>query len=63
LRNYAFETHPHCYQQAGFCKLWRELGYEKSAVFLRQLLGIFDAKDFESISALKQIEEMIKLCE
>jgi hypothetical protein len=35
--------------------MWKELGYEKSAILLDQLLKVYDLKDFESASAIKQV--------
>ena len=58
LKTKAFQTHPICYNQGGFCQLFKELGFDESLHFIRQLLGIFELKDFESYQALKQVEEM-----
>jgi hypothetical protein len=62
LKKQAYNTHPHCYSEAGFCNLYRELGFKDSAIFLKELLGIYEAKDFGSLSAIKQIKRLAKDC-
>lgn len=41
LSKVAFDSHPKCYIEGGFCQLWKKLGPNKSFKFIYQLLGIF----------------------
>ena len=62
LKKTAFQSHPICYDEGGFCYLFKELGVYESSIFIKQLLELYDMKDFQSAAAAKQVEVMIEKC-
>lgn len=58
----AFNTHPVCYSDGGFCELFPELGFKKSAILLKQLMGVYGFKAFTSALAVMQVFDMGKMC-
>ncbi len=55
--------HSDCYQKAGFCNIWKELGVNGSAKFVGELVSIYNIKDFVNYKAIKQIAELYKRCQ
>ena len=62
LKAKAFKSHPICYDQAGFCSLFKKLGLKRSVIFGEELMKTFKVKDFLSYVAVVQVEKMMQLC-
>jgi hypothetical protein len=62
LKQTAFASHPRCYDEAGFCRLFRKLGLKDSMIFINELLGTYKIKDFESLGAMKDVAALAKDC-
>jgi hypothetical protein len=56
----AFNSHPQCYYEAGFCDLF--IDHENIKQTIKALLNVYDIKDFASAVAFKQIYQTGKLC-
>ena len=62
LKQTAFATHPKCYDEAGFCRLFKKLGVKDSVIFAKELLKTYKVKDFQSVGALKDVAALAKDC-
>jgi hypothetical protein len=60
LYNVAFNSHPKCYYDSGFCDMFLDQGNLKQTV--TALLKTYEIQDFASITSLNQIFETAKLC-
>ena len=58
--NIAFDSHPKCYEQSGFCTLFAnpKVGFQT----IKALLKVFEIKDMASMSSFKQIMVTSGLC-
>lgn len=56
----AFESHPDCYHQSGFCELFNEFSVMKQTV--KALLKVYEVKDFASLLSVKQVFKTARLC-
>jgi hypothetical protein len=56
----AFDSHPECYFQSGFCDLFLDRGNITKT--LRALLKVYEIYDFMSVTSLKQVYDTAKLC-
>ena len=55
----AFDSHPNCYVQAGFCELF----YQPDIVqTVQALLKVYELNDFKSLTSIKQIFQTAKMC-
>jgi hypothetical protein len=60
LYDAAFDSHPRCYYESGFCDMFIDQGNLRKTV--SALLNTYEIKDFASITSLKQIFDTAKLC-
>jgi len=56
----AFDSHPECYFQNGFCDLF--LDRVNILKTLKALLKVYEIQDFMSVTSLKQVYDTAKLC-
>jgi len=56
----AFNSHPECYFQSGFCDLFIDRG--NIMYTLKALLHVYEVRDFMSVTSLKQVYDTAKLC-
>jgi hypothetical protein len=59
IYNAAFDSHPNCYVQSGFCDLFLQ---PEVGLTIQALLKTYEVKDFTSFISIKQILETTKLC-
>ena len=60
IYNTAFDSHPRCYYESGFCNLFLDTKNLKQTLYA--LLNTYEIKDFASITSMKQIFLTAKLC-
>lgn len=56
----AFESHPLCYVESGFCDLFLDTEHLKQT--MKALFKVYEIKDFVSAMSLKQVFQTSKLC-
>ena len=59
IKSIAFNSHPVCYVQSGFCEL-----FNKGDTFLtiKAMLEVYEIKDFLNLTSIKQVLDTAKLC-
>jgi hypothetical protein len=60
ILNAAFDSHPECYFQSGFCDLF--LDRENILKTLKALLKVYEIRDFMSVTSLKQVYDTARMC-
>lgn len=58
--NTAFDSHPQCYFDSGFCELF--LDVKQLPTLMRALVNVYEVKDFASALSMKQIFLTAKMC-
>jgi hypothetical protein len=58
--NAAFDSHPQCYYQAGFCDLF--LDSKNITKTIQALLKVYEIQDFASATSMKQIFQTAQIC-
>lgn len=55
----AFDSHPNCYVESGFCELFFQADAIKT---MQALLGVYEVQTFANLISIKQVLQTIKLC-
>ena len=63
VKREAFQSHVHCYVQNGFCDLAFNFGHPiANGKFIKDLMGVYQVRDFASLVAIEQIGAVLKQC-
>lgn len=60
LYNTAFDSHPRCYYESGFCDLFLDHANVRQTV--AALLKTYEIQDFTNVTSMKQVLETAKMC-
>lgn len=60
IHRVAFDSHPGCYVESGFCELFLDATNLKKNI--HALLNVYEVKDFASAIALKQVFQTAGMC-
>lgn len=63
LTDIAFDSHPTCYVESGFCQLFKEQDFADMTKTCKALWHVFDMKDLFQARGVKQISATLKTCQ